>query len=174
MIFKMNYLRLTRVLCVLLIIMLLTPIISLAKEIFSALANEDGSLVLTLFLLIFSFANYIITIRYCNRLIYPTTTKHKYNKLLFFLVMSIITFICSVLAIILFGSQLYELAYENMPPSSFGSFIEIMTLIGLVFFALVGPIIFFMQLQIRETLINKETSIDQLIDSIGSEAENNL
>lgn len=164
----------TKLLCVLLMLALLTPIGSLIYEIFFHTDSDDGSLSTFLFFLCFCFINYIITFRYCNRLVSPLRSELRRSKLLFFLVMSTITFLCSVFTLMLIGYGFYELAQEGKSSPSLNGIVDLMIFVGLTIFALMGPIVFLMQLQIRKSLILNESTLNQLIDSIGSESQNNV
>jgi hypothetical protein len=169
----MKNLQLTRALCVLVIIALLTPIGSLVNDTFFTSSHEKTILAIILFFLLVSLVNYSITIRYCSQLIKQHIRETEKSKFIFFLIMSIVTFLSSVCISFFLGRGLYEWIKVDKSYPLLNNITDITTFIGLIFFALLGPIIFFMQLRVRKSLISTESSIEQLIESIGSENQNN-
>ncbi|MFN5135022.1 MAG: hypothetical protein ACK5DG_06860 [Chitinophagaceae bacterium] len=162
-----------RVFSFLLIVALFAPIGSLVYELFSI--KDDSGLSLVLMMLIFSFFNYLFTIRFCNRLLNTNFTPVKKGQYIMYLIMSIVSFLFSFFFLSIFSYDFIEnQANSNQSFLSFTDtgIVDSLNIIGLTVYAVLGLFMFFMQLSVRKQLIQSQEKIEDLINAIGIETEN--
>lgn len=164
--------QITRWLCVFLIITLLSPIGSLTYELIHT--GDDGGLSFVLMMLVFSVINYLFTIRFCSRLLQLKLQYSKKGKYISYLVMTVVSVLFSCFFLSIFS---YDLVSRKMNGNdSFLSvsnmdLMDLLTVIGLIIYSLLGLPVFFMQLNVRKKLIQSQENIDDLINAIGTETE---
>jgi hypothetical protein len=162
-----------KVLCIILIASLGTVICSVVKDIFFGNSTSDWSMVAFLGFLIVPILIYFATITYCNRLGNDVRIENKKSKLIFFLVITIIGLLFSIIALLISAISFYDAIREGYFNLSDRSFFNLMLIFIDVVYVVFGPIVFFMQLQLRKQLLKKnETLIESLIDSIGANSNN--
>ncbi len=161
--------RTIKLICIILLVSLIAPILSLGEEVLFTDVRDDGTVSAVLIFLIFSVICYFITIRYCNRLILNNHFSSRY-RFVFYLILCIITFICTLFA---FGGSIYgfyDSYRENRDNFSNRQVEFYLILFGIFVYSILGPLMFFMQLQLRRLLLTKtRESLEMLIDSIGNE-----
>lgn len=164
--------QVTRWLCVILIIALMSPIGSLAYEL--TYTGDDGGLSFILMMLVFSVIHCLVTIRFCNRLIQMKFQHSKNGRYLSYLVMAVVSFLFSCFFLSIFS---YDLVSQQMSGNdiflnvSSMNLMDLLTVIGLVIYSLLGFPLFFMQLKVRRKLMQSQENIDDLINAIGAETE---
>lgn len=161
-----------RVLCIVLVIALIAPIYSLSDELIHT--TDDISFISLLLVLVFSFLNYLFTVRFCNRLLNLSSKGIHKGKYISYLLMCIVVFIFALFGFCIFCYDLiiHSNDYnQSLFPGTKSGLVDILTYTGLIIYAVLGSFMFFMQLNIRKQLIKSEDTIELLINSIGSEME---
>jgi hypothetical protein len=166
--------KIVRALAFFLITALIFPIGTLAYELIYN--KDDSGFFLVIMLLIFSVISYLFTIRYCSKLLDLNLRLKRNGQLIFYLLMTICTFLFSFFFFAVFIYDSIENLNKTNQSFLFSSDMEwtdIITVFGLVAYAILGIPMFFMQLNIRKQLIQSDEKIDDLIAAIGSENQNN-
>jgi len=161
---------LLKTLCIVLIISLFVVISFVLYDILFSDYPGDWSMIVFLTFLSVPVFIYFSTIRYCNMIIRGVVPGNRKSTVAFFLIMSIVGLLFSITALIASFIGLYSASKEDGFTLLNRSTTNIVLLFMDFIYAILGPVVFFLQLRIRKQLFfRKENSIDWLIDSIGSE-----
>ncbi|MBY0477861.1 MAG: hypothetical protein K2Q24_09470 [Chitinophagaceae bacterium] len=165
--------RVLKWLCIILILSLVTLLISLGNELFTNKYRNNWAFTAMFIFFCIPVAGYIVTIQYCNRVISVKQIGQIKSGFIFFLITCILCFVFSVITLFLICFAIITSVNEGEPLPESENLGDLLAMIAIVIYALVGPFVFLLQLQLRKQLLAaKDHSIDWLIDSIGTETNN--
>lgn len=167
---KTSILILTKLFSLILVGALLVLLLNFLDDILFSNYPGDASMVAASLLATIPLSNYLLTVYVCNKIIKEDIQKPSRIINVAFLLLAIISFVFSICVLIIVANALIEVV-ENKTAAGWydrgGK--DIILLLSLSAFALLGPLTFFFQLSVRKIFITKSaTTADKLVDSIGT------
>lgn len=171
---KTSVLILTKFSSLLLIGALSVILLNLLEDIFFSNYPGDGSVIAAAFLVLIPLVNGFFTLYFCNKVITEEIPLLSRIRSGIFLVLAIISFVFSVCVLIAVAYSIIDVIYDSTATSFYDRSVrDIILLISVMVFSILGSVIFFLQLYVRKAILLKaKTSSDKLVNSIGVNENN--
>jgi hypothetical protein len=171
---KKSILILAKFSSLLLIAALSVILLNLLEDVFFTNYPGDVSMIAAALLVLIPLANCFFTLHFCNKVIAEEVLLSSRIKSFIFLVLGIISFVFSVCVVIAVSDAIIDVIDDETATSFYDRSVgDIILFMSLIVFAILGSIIFFLQLYVRKAfLLKAKTSSDKLVNSIGVDENN--
>jgi hypothetical protein len=149
-------------------------LLDLLEDIFFSNYPGDGSMIAAALLVLIPLSNCFFTLHFCNKVITEEILLLSRLKSGIFLALAIINFVFSICVLMAIAYAITD-AIDDATATSFydRSVRDILLLISVIVFSILGPVIFFLQMYVRKAfLLKAKTSSDKLVNSIGGDENN--
>lgn len=144
-------------------------LLSLLEDVFFSNYPGEVSMITALLLATIPLISYLFTIHLCNKVMKEEILQSSKSKSAIFLALSIITFAFSICVLVAVTDALIDVVNNGTPSEWLRRDIkDVILLLSIIAFSILGPFAFFFQLHVRKIFISKaKTTSDKLVNSIG-------